>query len=288
MNAGLRIKIFLLILTVPLISCHSITSGFRAEHHFQQGLIYSSQSEHERAVEEFGQALENRPGYPKFLICRSKSNLAANRLAEALDDIDRVIKKQPDNARAFFIRALIWKKDGNPEWAIEDLDRSIELKPREYSYYLLRAKVYLQINKLSLAEDDLDLASRWGPRQPLVYIYRGLLKVEQNDMDQAVKEFRRAIRYDPDNYIALFNLGNAYYRKEEYLNAEEQFNLAIKLNSKSPEAYYIRGVTRLKLGKAVDGFQDLRTSVELEKRRGSPRYQERLNKLKKLEEEFGY
>lgn len=56
--------------------------------------------------------------------------------------------------------------------------------------------------------------------------------------DDAIASYKKAIIYDNYNGPAFYNLGNAYYMKGELDKSINSYQLALKLNSNSPECHF--------------------------------------------------
>ena len=73
------------------------------------------------AEARFAAALRLAPANPDSLIGRAQTRMESERYWDALDDLNLVLKKTPDNADALRQRGRAWMHLGNEKNAAEDL-----------------------------------------------------------------------------------------------------------------------------------------------------------------------
>jgi tetratricopeptide (TPR) repeat protein len=72
---------------------------------------------------------------------RAIADMQAGRTDKAIADLGEVIKLQPDNADAYFLRSQLRASSGDTDGALADLNKAVELKPGAGSFYYNRAIV---------------------------------------------------------------------------------------------------------------------------------------------------
>lgn len=76
---------------------------------------------------------------------------------------NRAIKTEPENFRAWFVRAQVALRGGSPSAALENLNRSIELEPDHAADRISRAIVLLNLNRFGDVQPDLDVIGKDAP-----------------------------------------------------------------------------------------------------------------------------
>jgi len=98
-----------------------------AEEHFNQGLEYERQAQHDLAMEEFTIAIELDPEYYYAYYNRALVYYRRGDLERSLADYSKAIDLRPDNAYWTSERGFLYLELGDRERAIVDLERSLEL-----------------------------------------------------------------------------------------------------------------------------------------------------------------
>ena len=194
--------------------------------HYNRGLIFFSKEDYDRAIDDFDEvtrlAREDAGGF--LLLAKAqmrkmgrsfdplrygtarppKDHLWVEQVSRAIENLDKAIRLDGQNADSFYYRALAKLEQAQLKLAIEDLDRAIELRPKEGKYYFERGGARLA----SLA---------------------GLASLITPDFSGAVDDFEQARRLGLDANHApycYFYLGVAYERMGQKERSEHYFQLA--------------------------------------------------------------
>lgn len=181
---------------------------------------------------------------PNFAIAWYNLGRAENMLGEqtiAKNHLGKAIGLQEDLTKAYFDRALLYKKNGQPEKAIEDYTTIINLKGNEY---------------------------------PEAYLNRGLTRKLLGDFQGALTDINHAI----DNQVVdtaepYLNRGNLHMVFGFPAKAVADYTKALQLGVEEAEVYYNRGLAFLLLYDNASSCADLEKSRDL----GFSRAEEMLN-----------
>ena len=169
--------------------------------------------------------------------------------AEAIENYNKAIESDPNDALAYNNRGLAYTEVGEPEAAMSDYSKAIELKPDYAEAYFNRGLAYLNLAPLGWGNPemvqkgiaDLTKAIELKPEYADAYYHRGLgynqfyhyyFKPFAEEMigshNLAVADFNKALELDSGYVLAYAGLGNAYYRYGEWDRSIEYFNKALE------------------------------------------------------------
>jgi tetratricopeptide (TPR) repeat protein len=152
--------------------------------------------------------------------------------AEAVAACDRLIKRNPRDADAYFKRGTYYAvgEDGvagnDYDRAIADFTLAIRLNPNKFEYYAARGDAYATKGDPDRAVADYGTVLRLKPDDALTYTKRGDVYADKMDYDRAIADYDQAIKLDPaeSSYIGR---GDIYNRKGDYARAIADYDAAI-------------------------------------------------------------
>ncbi len=159
-------------------------------------LLYSVQQSPKQQQADMEETPES--SYPEFNSMRSTA---------IVQEMTRMIQKQPTNAAARFDRARALFAQSEYERSIHDLSAAIELEARRADYYFLR----------------------------------GLAKLRQKQFNHAIEDFTTTIELRPELFDAHFRRAQAWLATDELSKSLQDVNRAIDLRPSYGEAYLLRG-----------------------------------------------
>jgi len=126
-------------------------------------------------------------------------------MLQAEEQIERAMKIEPGNEKAFIIMSLIHYKNGDYEKSIKELEKAIEINPE---------------NNLA-----------W-------YNY-GYMQQEHGDHDKAIEAYKKVITLGKDELVAICARGFISYFDGEYKEATASAYQVIQNDPSFSDAYYI-------------------------------------------------
>ena len=175
-----------------------LSDAARSEVYFISGLTYAELQDYERAIEDFGRAIELNPEYATAYYNQGLAYHALQDYARAIGEFGRAIELNPEDAEAYCSRGLAYYKLQEYERAIEEYGRAIELNP-EYA---------------------------------MAYNNRGVAYHALQDYARAIEDYGRAIELSPEYATAYYNTACAYALMGEAGEAYEWLEKAIGLDEK--------------------------------------------------------
>ncbi len=116
----------------------------------------------------------------------------------AVEAYTRAIEMDPNNARAYYNRAIAFEMLGDPFNALEDYTKAIEIRPDYAEAYNNRGCLRMNERDYEEAIEDFSRAIQIKPGYALAFDNRGRSWVELREYRQAIKDFKKVIELDPN------------------------------------------------------------------------------------------
>jgi tetratricopeptide (TPR) repeat protein len=152
---------------------------------------------------------------------------------DAIDYWTRQIKANPQDARYYVMRAVVWQEKDDLDLAMKDLDQAIALQPQDANIWMERGSTWDLKKEYEKAINDYNEAIRLDPKNPLAYENRGITWNNKKEYDKAIKDMNEAIRLAPENGSPICNRGVVWRDKKEFAKAFADFEKAVRLEPKT-------------------------------------------------------
>ena len=141
----------------------------------------------------------------------AKYNLAAGNDAGALEQLNKMLLRNPNVPDARFEKGKILARQGDHKKAIEEYNKAIHWGAGNAEFVSevmkLRADSLTHTNQLDKAIDDYNSVIRTDPKESRYYSARAKLLTKKKDYGKAIQDGATAIALDPDDPDARFDLG---------------------------------------------------------------------------------
>lgn len=114
--------------------------------------------------------------------------------------------------------------------SLEGMTRSINRFPENAMAYYGRAMVYIKQDDFASAKQDLTQAVDLDPEYVRAIVWRGIAHDELGELEPALEDFDRALILNPENATALYNRGHVYQKQRKYDQALEDFHAALRIS----------------------------------------------------------
>ena len=168
--------------------------------------------EHDRAIENYGRAIELNPGYVPAYYSRAGAYYAKGDYDQAIEDYGRAIWLKPNYSEAFNNRAIVYLAKGDVDKAIADFGAAIRLNPNNVKAVVNRAHIYAADGKFELADVDFSSAIKLKPDIARLYVNRARVKFYLGQAEAAISDLTTAIRLNPSDIYALIWLHLTHVR----------------------------------------------------------------------------
>jgi len=240
--------------------------------HYIRGILYDSEKNFDRAIEEYlaAQALD-----PTVSVIHKKlavNYLRSARYKEAEEELLIVKKLHPEEAGARWFLAHFYTAQGDfakaageyeqllnlaPEDSLEILasladlytleekfekavqayEKILKEKPNSPPAYFNLAIIYTKLEKLKEAEAHFKKALEVDPEYLQAELALGLLKEIEQDLPGAIEHYELALKIDPLNIGVYHRLAQTYYREERIADAIRQYEFILTLNPYDADAF---------------------------------------------------
>ncbi|HEC68942.1 MAG TPA: tetratricopeptide repeat protein [Candidatus Omnitrophica bacterium] len=189
-----------------------------------------------------------------FLVC---SNLMAKgntlvfqgELNEAIRWYRKVLKINPEFAKAYDNIGVVLARQGKIEEAIEYYEKALRNNPNLVEAYNNLGNALARQGKTEKAKMYYRQALEKDPYYPEIYNNLANLLARQGKIDEAIKHYEKALRIDFNHPEIYNNLGNALVRKGDFQGAVSCYKKALEIKPDFKEAQYNLSVVLKELEK---------------------------------------
>lgn len=198
------------------------------------------------------------------LVNRANEKVTRGDFTGAIQDLDKAIVLDPENAAAYNNRGNVYNDLGERDQAIRDFDKAIALEPKDVIAYFNRAGAYSALDDKEKAIADLDKAISLDPEDADAYNNRGLTYRELKLLDKAIADYDQAIALDAEFAGAYYNRASAYSELGDRDQALRDYDRSIALDPENAGAYRNRGWIYTELGRPEAAIKDFDQALALD------------------------
>lgn len=225
-----------LILSASLFSCND--DGTSENNSDEQAIVSDTTAVEDASLEEINQQIIDNPGSSNGFYKRSKYYSQEGDFTNALDDIDRALKIDPNVDFLLYERAKILMSVDRISDAILYSIKALESNPENFDAHLLLGKLHFIAGDNEQAVKHLDEALKQDKFNYEPYFVKGMIFESTgsvNDTIAAATSYQTAIEQNPDHFDSYFKLAALYFERKPDL-AIQYLNQAIEVNPYSLEA----------------------------------------------------
>ena len=140
---------------------------------------------------------------------------------EALKDLAKLIRLEPQSAKYLHTRAMLYGADEKFTDAIKDLEKVVSLEPESYEAWCDLGGTYLLQKEYDRAaacyERCIDLEKSCAE----AWLGKGLVALEKKEWKKAIEFLNAAIKLDGKNILALLARAEAYFSFNQKKEAQK-------------------------------------------------------------------
>jgi len=188
---------------------------------------------------------------------RSICFYSLSQFENALQDIDRFIKLQPDMAQAKLLRAYIGRDLQNNEVQLSALGELLILDPKNIDLLKWRATAFVESGQYAEARRDIVVAKRIH-NDPELETYHGMSFYYQEQPDSAILYFDKAIALDNTYITSYLYAGSLSLDQEAYDLALSYLNKGLQLDQHNLTLQFYKGIALVEKTNTIEGCRCLR------------------------------
>ena len=180
----------------------------------------------------------------------------------ALDDINRLLHREPKSAALHFEKGSICLRSGDTICAQNAFSKATEYDSQNPANWSALGLVQLmqdnQDDALISLSKSIDYGSKWAGD----YINRGIIYYRLHNYRSALADYDKAVTLSPHDAQCYYNRGVLRQELGDYNRALEDFTNAINIAPNQIEIYYQRGMVQLQLRQWADALNDFTTIMQ--------------------------
>lgn len=178
---------------------------------YSVGALYMKMGDYAAAEEHLTLAVQLDPNNYKAWSNKGALHLRQGRVADALDALNRCLALN-EYPKAYFSRAMLYQGTNKPDLAIADANKVLESQPQNARAYYIKADCLEQLGNSRDAMDNYNRAISYDDKEPLFYIRRGLLFVAMKQNQPALSDLEKAVSLNSESGEALYYRGIVKYQ----------------------------------------------------------------------------
>lgn len=242
-------------------------------------LDYARPGDSKRALDVMELAAQRFPERFPTLLKLSEFQLIVRQYGPAFQTLDKILKRDPQNAEAYFMAGRIALDKGDTINAIASLQKSARFDAGNLDTWMFLGRIFanrdnptaLQYFDNVLRLDSTNLEAREN---------KGVFYKRTGNFEKAFEIYRDIIVRNPDYSNAYFDLGIIFLEQDSLNKAYSNFDIATKTDPLFVKAYYYRGLCSEKKGNMAAAIADYKQANGM-----SPEYKEAKDALARLKQE---
>ncbi|MBP7821780.1 MAG: tetratricopeptide repeat protein [Saprospiraceae bacterium] len=234
-----------------------------ADYHHLTADCYLEDGQSKKAIEALNRLLIQQPDRIPTLLKLSEYYLILKQYNDSFKTLDKVLKKDPTNAEAFFMMGMNLKESGDTTRAINAFQSATENDPELVDAWINLGNLYA-IKNSPKAMQFYDNAIRVDSSNTNSLYCKAYYLQSKKNYDEALAAYQHIIDIDPHFNDAYFNSGIIYLQKDSLKKAYDNFNIATKNDPQLTVAYYYRAQSLELMGKKDEARKDYEQVLKMD------------------------
>ncbi len=228
------------------------------------------------SIEWIKKAMAKNPTDRKSHLKIAKMMLYIKKYNESLKEIDIVLRKNPFDGEAYFLKGMVYKDMKDTAKAISSFQTSVDVQP-DYKDAIVQLGLLYNAKKDPKGFLYLDNAAKLDTTDVFPIYAKGVYFQEGNDFEHAKEEYKKCIMHDSRYVNALFNLGFIFMQQDSVEKAMRQYDIVTKIDPVNAPAFFNRGICKESLDSIPQAIADYKQALRL-----NPDYPNPKDALKRL------
>jgi choline-sulfatase len=183
------------------------------------------------AAAELQKCLELNPGFDQAMVGLARALAGLDKPNEAMPWIEKALKFNPQNYRAWYERGSIASKTDRTA-AIADMEKAISIQPNFAPVRRDLGMLQFEQKNYGEAAKQLAKAAELGIDDAPLYNFLGISYSRTGRLREAAGSYKQALKIDPKLAEAHLNLGFASQRLGQEETARQEYSEACRLEKK--------------------------------------------------------
>ena len=246
---------------------------YLSEPYFYRAIAKIQLEDYQGALRDCNAAIERNPFSPGCYYARGYIYRQLNELGKAEADYTEALRFSPENRTYMLLRADTRAEMKRYDEALDDIEHMLRREPQAASVWSEKGRICILKNDTLSALEAFTRATEYDKTNPAVWSALGVTSLMLNREDDAYVQLTQAINLGSKWAGDYINRGLIHYHRHNYRGALSDYDQAVKLAPKEAESYYNRGVMRQEVGDYNRALADFNKAIDLEPERVEMRYQ---------------
>ena len=227
--------------------------------------------------------LNKDPDDVTALALRAVSLAKQYKLQPAQQEIDKLIKKYPNNPDLHYAQGIVYmmrqtssdvdyikSTRGLINSAIREFVKTVNLDTNYYTAYNAMGVATLKLGNRKDARDLFNASLKINPSYAVAYDNLGVLEMMGGNLDGAEAYFKKAMQHNSHNPTAWYHMAQVETRRGNYSNALTWINHSVHVNPNSSPALNLQGELYLKQRNQAAAINSFKKAVTVKPENSRP------------------
>lgn len=197
------------------------------------------------------------------MLTLAKGLFESGRHAEALEQIDLVLKDNPELAIAYFLKGLILARLSEFNAAGQCLETTVLYDPEFVGAWLGLVYVRVELGQIDEALEAAKRGLKLDSKNANGHLLHGNVLTRLDRPEEAIEAYRQAVKYNPQLMMAHYRLGYLLDKQGRTDEAISQLLVSQRLNPRDSMSRLTLGDILRSLGKVDEALDQYKVAAEL-------------------------
>lgn len=194
---------------------------------YELGNYFTALNDKNRAINYYRKAVTNDIDNYFYRFAYAMMCLELKQYSDAIESLDKLIAKEPDNTELYIYLSEANRLDGNLEGAISALDRLEQLVGLNEKISLHKFQLYTMLKQEDKAFSEIQKHIDKSPNELKYQILLGDLYLQAGKKNEAYMVYSKAKSIDPDDPYLISAMAEYYEQVNNKAAAETELHIAL-------------------------------------------------------------